>query len=41
MDSSSSSEWDKLSDEEKEWYIDNYGEEQYDSIQDAIEDYSN
>lgn len=32
--------WDKLTDEEKQWYIDNYGDGQYDEIQDAIEDYN-
>ena len=31
--------WNSLSDEEKEWYIDNYGDGQYDEIQNAIEDY--
>lgn len=31
--------WNSLSDEEKEWYIDNYGDGQYDEIQDAISDY--
>ena len=31
--------WNSLSDEEKEWYIDNFGDGQYDEIQDAISDY--
>ena len=38
---SSSSEWDKLSDEEKEWYEDNYGDGKMEDINEAIEDYKN
>ena len=37
--SSSTSRWDSLSDEEKEWYQDNYGNGQYDDIMDAINNY--
>lgn len=35
----SSNSWDDLTDEEKEWYHDNYGNGQYDKYQDAINDY--
>lgn len=38
---SDSSRWESLSDDEKEWYNDNYGDGQYDAIQDAISDYAN
>lgn len=38
---SDSGRWDSLSEEEKEWYHDNYGDGQYDDIQDAISDYEN
>ena len=31
--------WNSLSDEEKEWYHDNFGDGQYDEIQDAISVY--
>ena len=31
--------WNSLSDKEKEWYIDNFGDGQYDEIQGAISDY--
>ena len=34
-------EWDDLSDEEKEWYHNNYGSGQYDKYKDAINDYKN
>lgn len=34
-----SERWNSLSDEEKEWYRDNFGDGQYDEIQDAISDY--
>ena len=37
--SSSGSEWNNLSDEEKEWYIRNYGDGKMDDINDAIKDY--
>ena len=37
--SSSGSSWDKLSKEEKEWYVRNYGNGQYDKYQNAINDY--
>lgn len=37
--SGSQSKWDSLSDEEKEWYKDNYGDGQYDDIKDAIDEY--
>lgn len=37
----SESEWDKLSEEEKDWYRDNYGNGQYEKYQDAIDDYKN
>lgn len=33
------SDWDKLTKEEKEWYKNNYGNGQYDSYKDAINDY--
>lgn len=36
-----SSNWNKLSDEEKEWYEDNYGDGKMDDINDAIDDYEN
>jgi len=38
--SNGGSEWDNLSDEEKEWYEDNYGDGGFDSIQDAISNYN-
>ena len=37
--SGSSSGWDSLTDEEKEWYEDNYGDGQYEAIRDAIDNY--
>ena len=37
--SSNTSRWDSLSDEEKEWYHNNYGDGQYDDIMDAINNY--
>lgn len=37
----SSNRWDDLTDEEKDWYRDNYGNGQYDKYQDAINDYKN
>ncbi|MBE6630662.1 MAG: hypothetical protein E7624_07440 [Ruminococcaceae bacterium] len=37
----SSNRWDDLTDEEKEWYHNNYGNGQYDKYQDAINDYKN
>ena len=33
------SKWDKLSDEEKQWYHDNYGDGKMDDINDAIKNY--
>lgn len=33
------SEWDKLSDEEREWYNDNYGDGKLEDIDKAIEEY--
>lgn len=33
------SKWDKLTDEEKQWYEDNYGNGQFDTYKKAIEDY--
>ena len=38
---SGSSKWDDLSDKEKEWYKENYGDGQYDKYKDAINDYKN
>ena len=38
-DSSSTSKWDNLSDDEKAWYERNYGNGQYDKYQEAIKDY--
>jgi len=35
----SKSSWDILSDDEKDWYRDNYGNGQYEQYQDAINDY--
>lgn len=35
------SRWDSLSDEEQEWYEDNYGDGKMDDINDAIDDYNN
>lgn len=35
-----SSQWNSLSDDKKEWYQDNYGDGQYDDIQNAIDDYN-
>lgn len=35
----SSSEWDSLSDSEKAWYHENYGNGQYDEYRKAIDDY--
>lgn len=40
-DDSGSSKWDDLSDKEKEWYEENYGDGQYDKYKDAINDYKN
>ena len=37
----SSNKWDDLTEEEKDWYRDNYGNGQYDKYQDAINDYKN
>ena len=39
LSDSGKSQWDKLSDSEKEWYHDNFGDGQYYEIQDAISDY--
>ena len=38
-DSSSTSKWDNLSDDEKAWYERNYGNGQYDKYQEAVKDY--
>ncbi len=38
---SSSNKWDELTEEEKDWYRDNYGDGQYDKYQNAINDYKN
>ena len=38
-DSSSTSKWDNLSDDEQAWYERNYGNGQYDKYQEAIKDY--
>ncbi len=35
------SDWDKLSDDEKQWYHDNYGNGKMDDYKDAIDDYKN
>ena len=37
--SGQSSSWDNLSEEEKDWYRDNFGDGQYDKYQDAIDKY--
>lgn len=37
--SDTTSSWDKLSDEEKDWYHRNYGNGQYEKYQSAIDDY--
>lgn len=37
--SNNKSEWDKLSDEEKEWYKDNYGNGKLEDINKAINEY--
>ena len=37
---SSSSSWDSLSKDEKEWYKRNYGDGQYEKYQQAIDDYA-
>ena len=38
-DGGSSSSWDKLTDKEKQWYHDNYGDGQYEKYEDAIDNY--
>lgn len=35
-----SSKWDELSDEEKDWYEENYGDGQFNDIEDAIDNYN-
>ena len=41
MNSGTTEKWDRLSDEEKEWYEDNYGDGKMDDINEAIDDYEN
>ena len=38
---SNSNQWDKLSDKEKQWYIDNYGNGKSENIDNIISDYIN
>ena len=39
--SSSADNWNQLTEEEKEWYKDNYGDGKMEEINDAIDDYRN
>lgn len=41
MNSGTTDRWDNLTDEEQEWYEDNYGDGKMDDINDAIDDYKN
>ncbi len=40
MSTGNSSKWDSLSDSEKAWYYENYGDGQYDEYRKAIDDYN-